>query len=63
LLARGACRDPNPGVVGPALERIDGLLAAAEQLLAAGDAQARAAVGLVVAAGVIAATEPLPAPS
>jgi hypothetical protein len=45
------------------LERIDGLLAAAEQLLAAGDAQARAAVGLVVAAGVIAATEPLPAPS
>jgi uncharacterized protein len=62
-LARGACRDPNPGVVGPALERIDGLLAAAEQLLPAGDARARSAVGLVVAAGVIAATEPLPAPS
>jgi hypothetical protein len=61
-LARGACRDPDPGVVGPSLERIDGLLAAAEQLLAAGDAQARAAVGLVAAAGVIAATEPLPAP-
>ncbi len=60
-LARAACRDPDPGVVGPALERVDGLLGAAEQLLAAGDAQARAAVGLVMAVGVIAATEPLPA--
>ncbi len=62
-LARAACRDPDPGVVGPALERIDAFLAAAEQLLAAGAAQARAAVGLVMAAGVIAATEPLPAHS
>ena len=61
-LARAACRDPDPGVVGPALARIDGFLAAAEQLLAAGDARARAAVGLVIAAGVIAATEPLPVP-
>jgi hypothetical protein len=61
-LARAACRDPDPGVVGPALERIDGFLDAAEQLLAAGVAQARAAVGLVMAAGVMAATEPLPAP-
>ncbi len=62
-LARAVCRDPDPGVVGPTLERIDGLLAAAEQLLAAGDERARAAVGLVMAAGVIAATEPLPAQS
>ena len=31
--ARAACRDPDPGVVGPALDRIDELLAAAEQLL------------------------------
>jgi uncharacterized protein len=58
-LARAACRDPDPGIVGPAMERVDGLLAAAEQLLAAGDDRARAAVGLVMAAGVIAATEPL----
>lgn len=62
-LARAACRDPDPGVVGPAIERIDGLLAAAEQLLTAGDERARAAVGLVMAAGVIAATEPLAASS
>lgn len=58
-LARAACRDPDPGQVGPAIERIDGLLAAAEQLLGAPDERARAAVGLVMAAGVIAATEPL----
>jgi hypothetical protein len=61
-LARAACRDPDPGVVGPALERIDGMLAAAEQLVGAGDDRVRAAVGLVMAAGVIAATEPLPVP-
>ncbi len=60
-LARAACRDPDPGVVGPAIERIDGLLAAAEPLLAASDDRARAAVGLVMAAGMIAATEPLAA--
>jgi hypothetical protein len=61
-LARAVCRDPDPGVVAAALERIDALLAAAEQLLGAGDDRARTAVGLVMAAGVIAATEPLPAP-
>ncbi len=60
-LARAACRDPDPGVVGPTIERVDGLLAAAEQLLAASDDRARVAVGLVMAAGVIAATEPLAA--
>jgi hypothetical protein len=62
-LARAACRDPDPGVVGPAIERIDELLAAGEQLLASGDERARTAIGLVMAAGVIAATEPLDAGS
>jgi predicted TIM-barrel fold metal-dependent hydrolase len=58
-LARAACRDPHPGVAGPAMERIDGLLSAAERLVGAGGEEARAAFGLVMAAGVIAATEPL----
>ena len=35
-LARAACRDPDPGAAGPALERIDQLLSAAEQLLGGG---------------------------
>lgn len=62
-LARAVCRDPDPGVAGPAMERIDGLLSAAEQLVTADSEQARAAFGLVMAAAVIAATEPLPASS
>jgi predicted TIM-barrel fold metal-dependent hydrolase len=57
-MARAACRDPDPGPAGPALERIDKLLSAAELLLAAGGKQLRDAAGLVMAAGVIAATEP-----
>jgi predicted TIM-barrel fold metal-dependent hydrolase len=57
-LARAVCRDPEPGAVGPALERIDALLSAAEQLVATDREQARVAFGLVLAAGVIAATEP-----
>jgi predicted TIM-barrel fold metal-dependent hydrolase len=60
-LARAVCRDPDPGVAGPALQRIDRLLCDTEQLLAAGGEQTRAAFGLVMAAGVIAATEPFPA--
>jgi hypothetical protein len=56
-LARAACRDPDPGVAGPSLERIDKLLADAEQLMGTDRDQARAAVGLVMAAGVIAGTE------
>ena len=60
-MARAGCRDPDPGPVGPALEQVDGLLSAAEQLLVAGGEEARAAVGLVMAAGVIAATEPVAA--
>jgi len=58
-LARAVCRDPDPGSVGPTMERIDGLLVAAQQLLADGNELGRSAVGLVIAAGVIAATEPL----
>jgi uncharacterized protein len=58
-LARAVCRDPDPGAAGPALERIDRLLSVAEQLVAADGEQARAAFGLVMAAAVIAATEPV----
>ena len=58
-LARAVCRDPDPGPAGAALERIDGLLAAAEQVLTTGGEQSRAAFGLVSAAGAIAATEQL----
>jgi hypothetical protein len=62
-LARAVCRDPDPGEVGATLERIDELLSAGEQLIGDGGEQTRAAVGLVMAAGVIAATEPLAADS
>ena len=58
-LARAVCRDPDPGDVGPTLERIDGMLDAAQKLIEAGGEQTRAAIGLVVAAGAIAATQPL----
>ena len=58
-LARGVCRDPDPGVAGPALERIDSLLAAAERLITESHQQAFLAVGLVMAASAIAATEPI----
>ena len=61
-LARAACRDPEPGRAGPAVQRIDELLAAAEVVLADGADNARAAAGMVMAAGVIAATEPVGAP-
>jgi predicted TIM-barrel fold metal-dependent hydrolase len=60
-LARAVCRDPDPGIAGPALERIDELLAAAEQLVTANGEAARAAFGLVMAASVLAGTEPLTA--
>ncbi len=58
-LARAACRDPDPGPVGPVLERVDELLAVAQSLATAGEEEARAAFGLVISASVIAATEPL----
>ena len=60
-MARAACRDPDPGPAGPALERVDGLLAAAEPLLSAGGDAARTGLALVTAAGAIAATEPFTA--
>ncbi len=60
-LARAVCRDPDPGTAGSALARIDGLLAAAEQLVTAAGEGTRAAFGLVMAAAVIAGTEPLTA--
>ena len=56
--ARSVCRDPAPGVVGPALERIDALLAAAEHIVIGNRDQARTAFGLLMAAAAIAATEP-----
>jgi uncharacterized protein len=58
-LARAVCRDPDPGLVGPALVRIDAALAAAEQLIAAGGEQGFLAIGLVQGASAIAATEPV----
>ena len=58
-LARAVCRDPDPGAVGPALERIDGLLAGAESLIADGGIEPFLAFGLLMAAGTIAATEPV----
>jgi uncharacterized protein len=57
-LARAACRDPDPGVAGPAFQRIDSLLVAAEQLMRESREQAFLAFGLVMAASAIAATEP-----
>ena len=58
-LARAACRDPDPGVVGPALERIDALLAGAESLIVEGGEDGFLAFGLIMTAGAIAATEPV----
>jgi hypothetical protein len=58
-LARAVCRDPDPGLVGPTLERIDGLLAGAEQLIATPVGDPRLAIGLIHAAATIAATEPV----
>jgi uncharacterized protein len=58
-LARSVCRDPDAGQVAATLERIDGMLAAAQALIEDGGDQARAAIGLVVASGAVAATQPL----
>jgi hypothetical protein len=56
-LARAVGRDPDPGVAGHALERINGLLAAAEHVIAGGGEETMLALGLVHAAATIAATE------
>jgi hypothetical protein len=62
-LARAVCRDPDPGFIGPALERIDGLLASAEHVIVAEIEDALPAFALIHAAATIAATEPAePAP-
>jgi uncharacterized protein len=58
-LARAVCRDPDPGAPQSALERIDTLLAAAEQLTLGTRENASHAFGLVMTASVIAATEPI----
>ena len=58
-LARAVCRDPDPGVVGPVLRRIDVLLAGTEELIADAGAEPFLAFGLLMAAGAIAATEPI----
>ncbi|HWC85759.1 MAG TPA: amidohydrolase family protein [Solirubrobacteraceae bacterium] len=58
-LARAVCRDPDPGAIGPALERVDGLLAAAEHLITSRDGHnALPAIRQIHAAATIAATEP-----
>jgi hypothetical protein len=56
-MARTVCRDPAPGPAGEALERIDASLDTAERLMLTGGRQAFAAVGLVHATMVFAATE------
>ena len=60
-LARAVCRDPDPGVAGPALELIDDLIGTAERLIEAQDENEMLAIGHVHAAATIAATEPLSA--
>src|SRR3954453_6743418 len=57
-MGRTACRDPEPGPAGDALARIDASLDAAERLILAGGRPAFAAIGLVHATMVLAATEP-----
>jgi uncharacterized protein len=56
-LARTVCRDPDPGSSRRALLRIDAILAAAEQVAVLERPRSLAAMGLVHAASVIAATE------
>jgi uncharacterized protein len=58
-LARYACRDPDPADAGDALGRVDAALAVAEQIVADGGEPAAVAIGLAVAAGAVAATEPV----
>jgi uncharacterized protein len=56
-LARAACRDPDPGGVEEPLARIDDALAHVEQFFAAGGRDAFGAMGLLMAAAAVAATE------
>jgi hypothetical protein len=57
-MARAACRDPDPGAAGPALERIDTLLSTAEEVLGTDATDAPLACGLMMMAALIASTEP-----
>jgi GNAT superfamily N-acetyltransferase len=57
-LARAVCRDPDPGASRRALSRIDTILSAAEQVALLERPRSLAAIGLLQAASVIAATEP-----
>lgn len=61
-LARCVARDPDAGEAGPAIERIDALLAEAERVAADATSDPRAALGLLHAALVIAVTEPFGTP-
>ena len=58
-LARAVCRDPDPGAVRHALQRIDDLLVTAEELIMAQGRDELLAIGQIHAAATIAATEPL----
>jgi predicted TIM-barrel fold metal-dependent hydrolase len=60
-LARAVCRDPSPGGAGEALARIDALLEAALELVVGGGGDVIPFAGLIGAASVIAATEPVTA--
>jgi hypothetical protein len=54
------CRDPEAGAVGPALERIDDLLADAERVILLQGPDELLAIRQIQSAATIAATEPLP---
>ena len=56
-LARGVCRDPDAGSMGPAIARIDAILAAVERSFGDPDTDWMTLVGLLHYAVVIAATE------
>ena len=58
-LARAVCRDPDPGAVRHALQRIDDLLVTAEELIMAQGRDELLAIGQIHAAATIATTEPL----
>lgn len=58
-LARAVCRDPDPGALEAALARIEDALAHVERFFAEGGRQAFGAMGLLMAAAAVAATEPV----
>jgi len=58
-MTRGVCRDPDPGIAGEALRRIDAALAAAEVLIAGPPPSPFLAFALIHACSALAATEPV----